>query len=111
MTLGPGSNSDGQRGNVTGGGQRVNSAVAAANAANAALLARRGSYPLNAVAALTAAQQRNLNITSSGLTGSTNPLVSVSVAGGSSAAAQAGQQQHNSLTAVAAAAQLHGLTP
>merc|ERR1719510_2612999 len=39
---------------------RANQAAAAAAAANVALAARRGSYPLSAVAALTAAQQRNL---------------------------------------------------
>ena len=106
---------------------RVNQAAAAqAAAANAAIAARRrGSYPLNAVAALNAAQQRNLAaiahagagsipsgvpVSSTGLTGSTGgPLVSVS--------AESARQQHAAtvspagpLTAVAAQ-QLHGLTP
>ena len=93
--------------------QRTNPAAAAsAVAANVALAtARRGSYPLSAVAALTAAQQRNLAAmqaaitTTASLTGSSTMV---------SAATAQGQQQHASpLTAVAAAAQqqLHGLTP
>ena len=93
---------------------RVNQAAAAAAAANAAIAAsRRGSYPLNAVAALTAAQQRNLaamaNTTSAGLTGSTGTMVSAE----SAISGPPPQQQHaataSPLTAVAAQ-QLHGLT-
>ena len=86
------------------------------------MLARRGSYPLNAVAALTAAQQRNLAaianaVTTSALTGSSGtPLVSVAAATPTAPPHGTAGQQHaaNSLTAVAAAAaaqQLHGLTP
>ena len=101
-------------------GQRANPAGASAVAqAQALATARRGSYPLSAVAALTAAQQRNLAAmqaaqqsqqitTTASLTGSGNSTMV-------SAAAQSAQgQQHASpLTAVAAAAQqqLHGLTP
>ena len=119
---------------------RANQAAAAAAAANVALAARRGSYPLSAVAALTAAQQRNL----AALTGAPGVVVSsvgtctlptsvANVMTGSIRGGQAGpptsvvqsgnpsimvsaapghQPQHASLTAVAAAQQqLHGLTP
>ncbi len=120
-------NSSGSANSSVGGGSltgRVNASAAAA--ANAALLARRGSYPLNAVAALTAAQQRNLAAlasiatTSTALTGSTGtPMVSVAATPHSSGVTPHSTtgQQHvaNSLTAVAAAhaaqQQLHGLAP
>jgi len=104
---------------------RVNQGQAiAAAAANAAIAAsRRGSYPLNAVAALTAAQQRNLAAmaqaggqgmpitTSTGntmITGSTaGPMVSAGSAN------PAHSQQHaaaNSPLTALAGQQLHGLT-
>lgn len=97
---------------------RVNTAVNAAAAANL-LAARRGSYPLNAVAALTAAQQRNLAAMAGSPTTTSTGLTStmVSASNACPAVSQATGQGHaaNSLTAVAAAAaaqqQLHGLTP
>jgi RNA binding protein fox-1 len=114
-------------------------AVAANVASQLAAASRRGSYPLSAVAALTAAQQRNLaaltHSTSSGssqaagtsaaVAGTTGmrghagmptgvPTTVVQSGGNPSlnmVSAASGQPQHASLTAVAAAQQLHGLTP
>ena len=117
---------------------RANQAAAAAAAANVALAARRGSYPLSAVAALTAAQQRNLAALSGAAAGgvavstvaATLPsnvsvvtgvgsmrggagptLATVQSGNPSMVSVASGQPQHASLTAVAAAQQLHGLTP
>ena len=104
---------------------RVNQGQAiAAAAANAAIAAsRRGSYPLNAVAALTAAQQRNLAAMAQAggqgmpITTSTgNTMLSGSTAGpmvSTGSANPAHSQQHaaaNSPLTALAGQQLHGLT-
>ena len=106
---------------------RVNQGQAlAAAAANAAIAAsRRGSYPLNAVAALTAAQQRNLAAMAQAqaggqgmpITTSTgNTMLSGSTAGtmvSAGSANPAHSQQHaaaNSPLTALAGQQLHGLT-
>ena len=113
-------------------------AVAANVASQLAAASRRGSYPLSAVAALTAAQQRNLAALTHSTSQSSQAAGNTAAAAGSTgmrghagmptgvpttvvqsggnpslnmvSAAQNGPQ-HASLTAVAAAQQLHGLTP